>query len=91
MNTPGTSSESAQPASKCHTISGMRTACSRKLRAGDAVADLTFSGVTCPKCLAPKARNRAETILRNDIEQWGSESIAWPFRAEFVAALRGAA
>lgn len=65
-----------------HTVTGIRSTCRQWLRAADAVVHLSFEGVTCPDCLAPPARRRAENILRADLHNLGAASAAWPVRAE---------
>lgn len=65
-----------------HTVTGLYSDCRRKLRADDRAALLTWQGVTCEACLAPSTRKRAESVMRADVQAWGVESLAWPFRTE---------
>lgn len=65
-----------------HTVSGLFSTCRVKLRATDDVSLLTWKGVTCEACLAPKARRGANAIMRGDIANWGTDSVAWAVRDE---------
>ena len=54
----------------CNTVTGLRTTCRRKPLAGELVEAITWTRVTCERCIERKAK--ADALIAADVSNWGS-------------------
>lgn len=59
----------AQPVTLCHTLTGLRTTCRRRILAGELVEAVTWARVTCARCIERKAK--ADALIAAEVSNWG--------------------